>query len=129
MGRGPEEELLDRRKAGPFYGRGSLITAAKEALTPAWETGSATEIQATMTNFMGRYLKDLLSHAPFVATQQAEFRAWSKQFAHWLFGTDHITIRYEISYDGVDIRQLSPGNGASCCYCSTSLSMTQTIAR
>ncbi len=37
------------------------------------------------------------------------FRAWSKQFAHWLFGTDHITVRYEISYDGVDIRKLSPG--------------------
>jgi hypothetical protein len=24
-------------------------------------------------------------------------------------GTDHITVRYEISYDGVDIRKLSPG--------------------
>ena len=40
---------------------------------------------------------------------QAEFRSWSKQFAHWLFSTDHITVRYEISYDGVDIRKLSPG--------------------
>ena len=35
--------------------------------------------------------------------------SWSKQFAHWLFGTDHITVRYEIAYDGVDIRMLSPG--------------------
>jgi len=26
-----------------------------------------------------------------------------------LFRTDHITIRYEIAYDGVDIRKLSPG--------------------
>ena len=40
-----EEELLDRRKAGPFYGRGSLIAAATEALKPAWETGSAAEVQ------------------------------------------------------------------------------------
>ncbi len=30
-----EEELLDRRKAGPFYGRGALIGAAIEALKPA----------------------------------------------------------------------------------------------
>lgn len=104
-----EEELLDRRKTGPFYGRGSLIAAATEALKPAWETGSATEVQAAMTAFMGKYLKDLLSHAPYAPTQQAEFRAWSKQFAHWLFGTGHITVRYEISYDGVDIRKLSPG--------------------
>jgi hypothetical protein len=104
-----EEKLLDRRKAGPFYGRGSLIAVANEALKPMWETGSATDIQAAMTAFMGKYLKDLLSHAPYVPTQQAEFRTWSKQFAHWLFGTDHITVRYEISYDGVDIRKLSPG--------------------
>jgi hypothetical protein len=104
-----EEELLDRRKTGPFYGRGSLIAAATEALKPVWETGSAVEVQAAMTAFMARYLRDLLSHAPFAPTQQAEFRAWSKRFAHWLFSTDHITVRYEISYDGVDIRKLSPG--------------------
>lgn len=104
-----EEELLDRRKTGPFYGRGSLIAAATDALKPAWETGSAAEVQAAMTAFMGKYLKDLLSHAPYAPTQQAEFRAWSKQFAHWLFGTEHIAVRYEISYDGVDIRKLSPG--------------------
>lgn len=104
-----EEKLLDRRKTGPFYGRGSLIAAATEALKPAWETGSAVEVQAAMTAFMARYLRDLLSHAPFAPTQQAEFRGWSKRFAHWLFSTDHITVRYEISYDGVDIRKLSPG--------------------
>jgi hypothetical protein len=104
-----EEELLDRRKSGPFYGRGSLIAAATEALKCGWETGSAAEVQAAMTAFVGKYLKDLLSHAPYAPTQQAEFRAWSKQFALWLFGTDHITVRYEISYDGVDIRNLSPG--------------------
>jgi hypothetical protein len=104
-----EEQLLDRRKTGPFYGRGSLIAVATEALKPAWETGSAAEVQAAMTAFMTRYLRDLLSHAPYAQTQQSEFRAWSKQFAHWLFGTDHIAVRYEISYEGVDIRKLSPG--------------------
>jgi hypothetical protein len=104
-----EEKLLDRRKTGPFYGRGSLIAAATEALKPAWETGTAAQVQAAMTAFMARYLKDLLSHAPYAPTQQADFRTWSKHFAHWLFGTDHISVRYEISYDGVDIRMLSPG--------------------
>jgi hypothetical protein len=104
-----EEQLLDRRKTGPFYGRDSLIAVATEALKPAWETGSAAEVQAAVTAFMARYLRDLLAHAPYAQTQQSEFRAWSKQFAHWLFGTDHISVRYEISYDGVDIRKLSPG--------------------
>jgi AAA domain, putative AbiEii toxin, Type IV TA system len=104
-----EEKLLDRRKAGPFYGRGSLIAAAIQALKPAWESGTAAQVQAAMTAFMTKYVNALLSHAPYAQTQQTEFRSWSKHFAHWLFGTDHITVRYEISYDGVDIRKLSPG--------------------
>ena len=37
------------------------------------------------------------------------FGFFKKKFAHWLFGTGHIAVRYEISYDGVDIRKLSPG--------------------
>jgi hypothetical protein len=86
-----------------------MLAAATEALKPGWETGSAVEAQAAMTAFMGRYLRDLLSHAPYAPMQQADFRAWLKEFAHWLFGTDHVSVRYEISYDGVDIRKLSPG--------------------
>jgi hypothetical protein len=39
-----EEELLDRRKSGPFYGRGALIAAATEALKSVWEPCSATEV-------------------------------------------------------------------------------------
>jgi len=104
-----EEELLDRRKTGPFYGRGALITTATDALKSVWETGTVVEVKSAMTAFMGKYLRDLLSHAPYAPTQQAEYRDWSKQFAHWLFSTNHITVRYEIYYDGVDIRKLSPG--------------------
>jgi energy-coupling factor transporter ATP-binding protein EcfA2 len=104
-----EEDLLDRRKAGPFHGKGSLVTAATDALKGAWETGTAAQVQAAMTAFIGKYLKDVLAHAPHAPTEQAEFRAWSKRFAHWLFGTGHITVRYEIFYDGVGIRKLSPG--------------------
>ncbi|MDD5296537.1 MAG: AAA family ATPase [Rhodocyclaceae bacterium] len=104
-----EENLLDRRKAGPFNGRGSLIALAEKMLKPAWENGSAADIQAAMTQFISTYVKDLMAHAPYAPTQQAEFRAWSKQFAHWLFGSDHISVRYEIAYDGIDIRKLSPG--------------------
>ena len=31
------------------------------------------------------------------------------KFASWLFGTDHVSVRYEVEYDGTDIRKLSPG--------------------
>jgi len=104
-----EESLLDRRKAGPFQGRGALIEVAERMLRPAWETGSAADVQAAMSAFLEIHQRDLLRHAPYGTDQQTELRGWLKQFAHWLFDTDHITVRYEIVYDGTDIRKLSPG--------------------
>jgi hypothetical protein len=108
-GAAAEEDLLDRRKTGPFQGRGALIALANTALRPAWETGSAADVQAAMATFIAQYMRDLIGHAPYAQNQQTEFRAWLKRFAHWLFDTDHITVRYEIVYDGIDIRKLSPG--------------------
>jgi hypothetical protein len=108
-GAAAEEDLLDLRKAGVFHGRGSVVEVGSEHLKNAWETGSALEVKAAMVAFMGKYRKDFLLHAPFAPTQQFEFRVWAKRFAQWLYGTDHIAVRYEISYDGVDIRKLSPG--------------------
>lgn len=104
-----EESLLDRRKSGPFQGRGKLIEIAETDLRPAWENGTAADIQAAMTNFISRYMRDLLSHAPYGKNQQADYRAWLKQFANWLFATNHINVQYEIVYDGIDISKLSPG--------------------
>ncbi len=104
-----EENLLDRRKAGPFQGRGSLIALADRALRPAWETGTAPEVQAAMARFIAEFMRELIGHAPYAQKQQSEYRSWLKQFAHWLFATDHISVRYEIVYDGIDIRNLSPG--------------------
>jgi hypothetical protein len=104
-----EEKLIDCRKSGPFLGRGSLIKLANSELKPTWETGSAAAVQAAMAQFITKFWKDLVAHAPYASSQKQEFRAWSRQFAKWLFSTDHISIRYEIAYDGVDIRKLSPG--------------------
>jgi hypothetical protein len=104
-----EDDLIDCRKSGPFYGRGSLIKLAHSDLAPAWVAGTAVDVRKAMSQFIASYTKSLVAHAPVVPSQQEEFRAWSKKFAHWLFGTGHISIRYEIAYDGVDIRKLSPG--------------------
>ena len=104
-----EEKLIDRRKSGPFSGRGSLIKLANDELKPAWERGDASQIQAAMNTFVAKYWKDFLAHAPYAPPQKVEYRAWLKQFAHWLYSTEHISVRYEIEYDRVDIRKLSPG--------------------
>ena len=104
-----EDGLIDLRKAGAFKGKGTLLQKANETLKGAWETGGSTEVVAAMAEFRRRYQKELLDHSPVAHTDEAEFRAWSKRFAQWLFSTDHISIRYGIEYDGVDIRKLSPG--------------------
>lgn len=104
-----EEGLIDLRKAGSFRGKGTLSQKATEVLKGAWETGDAASVRAAMVEFRRLYQKDLMDHSPVARTDQAEFRAWSKRFAQWLFRTDHIAIRYGIDYDGVDIRKLSPG--------------------
>lgn len=103
-----EEHLLDRRKAGPFNGKGALTARAEEMLKLAWEQGTSEEIKASITNFVTTYRSDILAHAPY-EKQQSEYKGWLKSFSLWLYGTDHITIRYEILYDETDIRKLSPG--------------------
>lgn len=104
-----EEDLIDCRKSGDFYGRGSLEKIACAQLQPAWERGSAGDVQATLGKFWVDYSKAFLAQAPVAPAEQEAFRKWSLLFAHWLFSTDHIAVKYEILYDGVDIRKLSPG--------------------
>lgn len=104
-----EEALLDRRKAGPFYGVGSLTKTAREFFLIPWETGSAADIRAAMSAFITAHGKNLLAHAPCEPEATEEIRPWLKRFARWLFSTDHLRVRYEITYDTIDIRKLSPG--------------------
>ncbi|QDF37533.2 AAA family ATPase [Bradyrhizobium symbiodeficiens] len=104
-----EDGLIDLRKTGSFRGKGTLLQKANEVLKAAWETGDGAAVRTAMAEFRRLYQKELLDHSRVAHTDQAEFRAWSKRFAQWLFSTDHISIRYGIDYDGVDIRKLSPG--------------------
>ena len=102
------EHLLDLRQKGPFKGHGSLHQLADAALKAMWETGDSQAVSAAMTKFRAENKEDLLDIVP--KADQAAFRAWTKRFAKWLYGTDHIAIQYSINYDGVDIRKLSPGS-------------------
>ena len=104
-----EEKLLDRRREGPFRGRRALVERAERELRQCWQTGSAVQVRKAMSEFITRYLGDFLVHAPVPPEQHEAFRTWLGRFAEWLFSTDHIVVRYGITYDGVDIEKLSPG--------------------
>lgn len=103
------ENLLDLRHKGPFKGRGTLTQLAEDALKRAWETGDPQTINDAIKVFRSDNEKELLEHSPIPKGDHADYRTWLKRFAKWLYGTEHITIRYSIDYDGVDIRKLSPG--------------------
>jgi hypothetical protein len=103
------EDLLDLRKAGPFKGRGALLTAANSYLQAAWETGSSADVAEAMSRFRETHERDLVEHAPIERSNSQAFREWAGRISRWLYGTDHITVSYGVQYEGVDIEQLSPG--------------------
>jgi len=104
-----EEELVDLRRQGPFKGKGNFQNLAQETLKEAWETGTPEAVCAAMEKFLALHQNDLLAHSRVPKGNQADYRAWSKRFAQWLYSTDHIKLQYGIYYDGVEISILSPG--------------------
>lgn len=103
------EDLLDLRRSGPFRGEGKLLEVAGRDLQPVWQTGTATEVAAAVRQFRETYQRELFQHAPVARSDATAFRGWLKRFARWLYGTDHIEVRYSVEYDRIDIRKLSPG--------------------
>jgi hypothetical protein len=66
-------------------------------------------VSKAMSGFRDAFQDALLEKAPFPRSDQANYRPWTRRFAQWLYSTKHISIEYAISYDGTDIRKLSPG--------------------
>jgi len=103
------ENLLDLRKSGPFRGKGTLCSIANEILKSTWEHGTAAEIKLAIGRFRSEHEAGLLEHSQVERKNTEEFANWVKEFAEWMYNTDHISLQYGIQYDGVDIQQLSPG--------------------
>lgn len=104
-----EKDLIDCRKAGDFNGRGALEKLATTKLKLIWETGSADDVQKAMSDFIEEYHAALLAHKPNAPDGLESTRNWLRRFAHWLYSTEHISVQYEILYDGIQIGKLSPG--------------------
>jgi len=94
------ESLLDLRKP-PFNRRGVLADTARAALLPAWERGTPQEVRSAVQAFMEEQAGAALDALAQGSTPL--------DFGEWLFSTDHISVRYGIRYEGVEIAHLSPG--------------------
>ncbi|WP_210531310.1 hypothetical protein, partial [Pantoea ananatis] len=82
-----------------------VISSLKEV----WENGNADEIQAAISEFGRKHYDSFNQHALCAVDDSVKFKEWLRTFANWLFSTEHISVFYEIRYDGVDITRLSPG--------------------
>lgn len=103
------QKLRDLRVQGTFKGRGTLRQLAEAKLKRAWESGDPAAVGSAMAAFVNDNRDELLGQGSVPPSRQANYRDWLKQFARWLYGTEHISLEYSINYDGVDIRKLSPG--------------------
>lgn len=103
------EALFDKRRIGPFKGVGTLQAWADSDLKSAWQSGSPQVVAEAMAQFRQSHQAELLELSEVPRSQQADYRAWLKRFAKWLYGTSHIQLGYSIDYEGTDIRKLSPG--------------------
>ena len=102
------ENLLDLRKDSKLRGHGALRKEAERLLLGAWKSGTAEEVGAAMQTFIHEMVEEIKNSIPSTVTPE-ETPEWMQKVATWLYSTDHIDMRYSVTYDGVAIEQLSPG--------------------
>jgi ABC-type lipoprotein export system ATPase subunit len=102
------EKLLDLRKESKLRGHGALCKESERLLLGAWKSGTAEEVGAAMQNFIQEIIQEIRKSIPSTITE-ADIPVWMQKVATWIYSTEHIEMRYSVTYDGVAIEQLSPG--------------------
>lgn len=102
------EDLLDLRKDSILRGRGSLKLVVERSLVPAWRTGTAEQVGEAIQTFISEMYPEIKKSRPSEVTPERESE-WIQEVAAWIYSTDHVQMRYSVTYDGVAIEQLSPG--------------------
>jgi ABC-type lipoprotein export system ATPase subunit len=104
------ERLFDRARQGPFKGIGTLTEIINEQLREVWNKGSADDIAEAMADFRKQYGADFWKHAfQDVLKSRDARKRWFERVSEWLYSTDHVKVTYGLTYEEVDIQQLSPG--------------------
>lgn len=102
------ECLFDLRKDLRLRGHGGLLREADDRLHAAWKFGDAQKVAAAMQGFIQDLHPDIRKSMPSTVSPERATE-WMQQVAGWLYSTDHIAMRYGVTYDGVAIEHLSPG--------------------
>ncbi|MFA5910545.1 MAG: hypothetical protein WC815_17325 [Vicinamibacterales bacterium] len=94
--------LFDQRRTLPYGTFAELGKAAKNILVPAWTSGDPATIKPAVEMFVAEFKKQ--SHRDYLRGDTTV-----EQFLTWLYDVAHISLRYGLKYNGVDLEKLSPG--------------------
>lgn len=94
------ERILDLRKP-PFQGIDYLEQVARDRLHNPWRKGTPEEAREALRAFAVDFGDDAMTALVSGASPL--------HLGQWLFSTDHISVRYGIRYEGVELQNLSPG--------------------
>jgi ABC-type lipoprotein export system ATPase subunit len=103
------ESLIDLRESGSFRGRGAILDLVKAELVDAWRTGDGAAAADALRKFSAEHSQELRNRAPVVRTDTDAYRLWQERMHQWMYQASHVTLRYTIEYEGIDINRLSPG--------------------
>ena len=103
------ENLIDLRRDSRFRGHGALKKHAEKLLLEPWRTGSPETVADAMEDFLQELGNELVKAIPDLPDEHAR-RVRKQEIGTWVYSTDHIKVRYGITYDGTPIEKLSPGS-------------------
>jgi ABC-type lipoprotein export system ATPase subunit len=92
------EDLVDQRKRP--RDQKTLIEHAREHMVDNWQRGDA----AAIATGIGKLVAASVGHLQYLRKEVTR-----RDFARWLFSTEHVALEYGIGFDGVDLKNLSPG--------------------
>jgi energy-coupling factor transporter ATP-binding protein EcfA2 len=95
------EELIDLRRVGELSSNKNLYTLAYNKMFNVWVNCELNHIEKAMADFTNdeaRKMSRILINTNSMV-----------KLADWLFSTDHIKISYEMTFNGIPLKLLSPG--------------------
>ena len=103
-----EKTLFDLRKDSRLKGQGTLLAEAKKKLLGPWKSGTADQVAEAMQTFIQEMYSEFRK-AILGSELPNDIAKWKQKVAAWLYGTEHISMSYCVTYNGVSIEHLSPG--------------------
>jgi ABC-type dipeptide/oligopeptide/nickel transport system ATPase component len=87
-----------------------MLRIAQASLLDAWTIGDGDQAAAAIQQFGTQYSEDLREQSPASRSDENAYREWERNVSRWLYSVKHISLAYDLEYDGLNVQRLSPGS-------------------